>query len=241
MPAAILIADAGTGRIIMGNREAAALLGRDSMPLLDDTDWNAAYSALKASHADGRPYTAQDWPLFRSLIRGEAVREEEIAYVRPEGGRAVVAASSAPVRDSNGKIVAAVGTFADISARKREEGDLRVREERYRALLDGAQDYALILTAANGEIEAWSAGAQRIFRFPAEKVLGRKWTVLFGSEGSAATRADGLLRAALEKGFVVESVVFQDADGSTLNAEISIARLRPSGALRGFLVIVREP
>ena len=241
MPAAILIADAGSGRIIMGNREAAALLGRDSMPLLDDTDWNAAYSALKASHADGRPYTAQDWPLFRSLIRGEAVREEEIAYVRPEGGRAVVAASSAPVRDSNGKIVAAVGTFADISARKREEGDLRVREERYRALLDGAQDYALILTAANGEIEAWSAGAQRIFRFPAEKVLGRKWTVLFGSEGSAATRADGLLRAALEKGFVVESVAFQDADGSTLNAEISIARLRPSGALRGFLVIVREP
>ena len=241
MPAAILIADAASGRIIMGNREAASLLGRGSMLQLDDGDWNAAYTSLKASHADGRPYSVQDWPLYQSLVRGDVVRDEEIAYVRPEGTRAVVAASSAPVRDSSGKIVAAVGTFADISARKREEAELRVREERYRALLDGAQDYALILVAAGGEIEAWSAGAQRIFGFSSEQVMGRKWSALFGADGGAGAPADGLLRAALQKGFVVESVAFEHASGKPVNAEISIASLRPSGALRGFLVIAREP
>jgi two-component system, chemotaxis family, CheB/CheR fusion protein len=241
MPTAILIADAGSGRIVMGNREAAAFLGRSTSSQMEENDWNVSRSLLKGLYADGRPYAAQDWPLFRSLAQGDSVHDEEIVYVRSDGTRGIVSASSAAVRDSNGRIVAAVGTFADITARKRGEAELRVREERYRALLDGAQDYALILIAAQGEIEAWSAGAQRIFGFSSEQVLGHQWTMLFGAASGAASRATELMHAARENGSTVDLVELTRADGEAVKAEISIARLRPSGALRGFLLIVREP
>ena len=240
MPAAVLIADAGNGQLIMGNHEAATLFSQGAVGQLSETDWNVSHSALKGFHPDGRPYLTQEWPLFRSLTHGEAVRDEEIDYLRADGTRGTVAASSAPVRGSAGSVVAAVGTFVEISARKRTLVDLRASEQRYRALIDGAQDYALILISAEGDVQAWSVGATRIFGFNAEQVTGKNWSVVFGAAEGAAERARGHLRAAFEQGFALERVELMRADGRHLKTEISVARLRPNAELRGFLVIVRE-
>jgi two-component system, chemotaxis family, CheB/CheR fusion protein len=114
MPAAVLVAEVGADLPMIGNREAAALFGCDNANLGEAGDWRATLSDLNAQHPDGRPYSREDWPIFRSMSTGDFVRDEEIVCGGAHGTRRTVLASSAPVRDSQGRLVAAVATFAHI-------------------------------------------------------------------------------------------------------------------------------
>jgi signal transduction histidine kinase/GAF domain-containing protein len=73
------------------------------------------------STAGGRPLTAPEWPLARSLAGGEMVLDEEIEIARDDGTATSVTQTSAPVRDPHGEIVAAVAVTVDVSERKRSE------------------------------------------------------------------------------------------------------------------------
>jgi serine phosphatase RsbU (regulator of sigma subunit) len=88
-----------------------------------------AEADFDAWHADGRPYARKDWPLARSLARGEIVRGEEMEFSGVDGGRRVLEANSAPIRDGAGTIVAAVVVVQDVTARRQatQRQDLLVR------------------------------------------------------------------------------------------------------------------
>ena len=75
------------------------------------------YPKFKSLHPDGRPYELDEWPLTRSMKHGESVDGEEV-HLQAAGGRIVIAASSAPVRDRDGHIVAGVITFQDVTDRQ---------------------------------------------------------------------------------------------------------------------------
>jgi PAS domain S-box-containing protein len=72
-------------------------------------------------HPGGGPYRAQDLPAARSLARGEVVVNEEIEFVRPDGGKAVITQTSAPVHDASGQIIGAVVVSVDVTERKAAE------------------------------------------------------------------------------------------------------------------------
>ena len=91
IPAAVAIVDRG-GHLLLHNARAAAL-GGDK---LTGTDIYAWTQTLRLLHADGRPYTPEEWPLARAL-RGETVHGEEIIYA-PEGApRRTWMVAAAPV------------------------------------------------------------------------------------------------------------------------------------------------
>ncbi len=46
-------------------------------------------------------------------------------------------------------------------------------EERFRLLIEGAPDYAMFLLDPGNQIIYWSAGAERVFGWSADEVLGR--------------------------------------------------------------------
>jgi len=131
MPAGAMIADA-SARIILANHQAAALLKH---PILF-TETLEELGHYRARHADGRPYAPEDYPLARSAIHGELVRDEEVEYLLGDGTPAMLLVSSSPIRGADGSIVAAIATFADITARKRAEAALRQSEEQFRMLAD---------------------------------------------------------------------------------------------------------
>jgi PAS domain S-box-containing protein len=131
IPAGVLLAEAPSGRTLLANRRVSAILGHDALATRDIEDF-AAYTAV---HADGRPFAANEYALTRALA-GEAVLDEEILYNHPDGERRVLSASAAPVYDAEGRIVAAVNAFSDITGRKRVEEQNRqllVREREARA------------------------------------------------------------------------------------------------------------
>ncbi|GLV60552.1 hypothetical protein KDH_73710 [Dictyobacter sp. S3.2.2.5] len=117
MPSGVIIAEAPTGQLLMGNRQMEQLLRH---PFLASASIEG-YTKYQGFHPDGRPYQAEEWPMARSLRTGEVVSAEEIVYQRGDGTRGVMQVSSAPVRDEQGEIVSAVVIFADITEQKAVE------------------------------------------------------------------------------------------------------------------------
>jgi PAS domain S-box-containing protein len=131
MPAGVIIAEAPSGRTLLANERVRTILGHDALPTRQVGDF-ASYTAV---HPDGRPFAAGEYALTRAL-GGEAVLDEEILFIRPDGSRRILSASAAPVYDSDGRIVAAVNAFSDITDRKRTEDQNRqllIREREARA------------------------------------------------------------------------------------------------------------
>ena len=125
LPAGVILAEAPSGRLLMGNRRLELIIGVPFIPAEDIGE----YALYPGFHLDGRPYTAEEWPLARSLLKGEVVNGEEIEIQRADGTRSVVMTSSSPIRDREGRIVAGVVTFVDVSELRRAEGAAREAAE----------------------------------------------------------------------------------------------------------------
>jgi PAS domain S-box-containing protein len=117
MPAGVFIAEAPSGRLVMGNRLVEVLTGRPFQPSASAEEYERDYA--QSMHADGRPYALDEMPLRRSLFQGQAVQGEEMVFQHPNGHRVTVLISSAPIRDREGTIVAAVATLVDVTERRR--------------------------------------------------------------------------------------------------------------------------
>lgn len=121
LPAGITIAEAPSGKILLGNKELKNIW--HLADLADNLRENL--SQVRVFHPDGRPLDYEEWPLVRSLSQGETVISEEVEVIRRDGSQCSLSVSSAPIRDSHGTIIAAVGTCIDITERRRAEEALR--------------------------------------------------------------------------------------------------------------------
>ncbi len=121
MPGGVIVVEAPSGKLLLANQQVEVILGRP-VPFADSRENYAHFQGL---HPDGRPYEPQDYPLTRCLTRGENIFEEEIAIIRGDGSRGVIQVNAAPVRNCQGKSVAAVATYRDITARQEREREIQ--------------------------------------------------------------------------------------------------------------------
>lgn len=169
MPAGVVIVDA-SGKLIRGN-EQAERIWRESL-LKKAQDHAFGYRAL---HSDGRPYQADEWPLTRAYRNGELVSGKEIMIIRGDGSRGVISVSAGPIRDIRGRIIAGVMVFQDITERKEAEQARR----RLAALVESSGQVAINLVGnETGTITTWSSGAERLYGYRAEEVVGRNLSLL---------------------------------------------------------------
>src|SRR3989441_1413686 len=125
MPCGVMIAEAPSGRLILTNKQVEEIL-RHPFPQAANIE---DYARYKAFHLNKQPLQPEEWPLARSLTRGEVVTDEEIEYVRGDGTSVFLSVSSAPIFDREGRIIAAVITFFDLTHRKGTEEVLRSTEK----------------------------------------------------------------------------------------------------------------
>lgn len=118
MPAGVLIASVPSGRLLLCNEQVDRIWRHDFPPSEDVAHY---YQHRQGFHPDGRPYMPEEWPLARSIQTGELVAGEEVEILRGDGTRGTMRASSGPVRDRSGRVVAAVGAYYDITERKRAQ------------------------------------------------------------------------------------------------------------------------
>jgi PAS domain S-box-containing protein len=104
----------------------------------------------------------------------------------------------------------------------------------------GAQDYALSLLDADGQIVAWYAGAERIYGYQSSDVIGQNVSLVYPEEGVPDNLQEQLKRAAFE-GHAGTECWHVKKNGTRFWANVITMALKgENGELQGFARVVRD-
>ncbi|MBW3659057.1 MAG: PAS domain S-box protein [Actinobacteria bacterium] len=121
---------------------------------------------------------------------------------------------------------------AEISARR--------SEERLRLLVEGVEDYAIVLLGREGRIRSWNTGAHRLLGYDRDEALGRPFADVFAAGGASGATADPLLEAATSHRGDTEGWC-QRGDGTRFWARtVATALTDEQGDPYGYAVVVHD-
>jgi len=129
----------------------------------------------------------------------------------------------------------------DITGRKQVEEALGESEERFRTLVSGVRDYAILMLDSAGNVASWNEGAQRIKGYKANEIVGRHFSSFYPSEDVQSGKPARELEIAIQSGSYQEEGWRLRKDGSRFWADVVITALRDDkGKLRGFSKVTRD-
>ncbi|MBA3443410.1 MAG: PAS domain S-box protein [Gemmatimonadales bacterium] len=114
-------------------------------------------------------------------------------------------------------------------------------DELYRLIAESSVDYAIFHIGLDGIVKSWNPGAERIFGFTPQEIVGRHGSILFVPEDVFRGEAEREMRFASETGRAQDSRWHLRKDGSRFWANGVMLGLRDrTGTLRGLAKIVRD-
>ena len=209
------------GRYLLVNKEAEALFG------VTDEEARTKTTFDLFSEEQAEAFRAHDLAVLET---GHAVEREEV-FVREDGPHTFFTVKF-PIRDGGGEIVAIGAIGTDITDRKRTEEALRASESRLSGILNMAPE-AVISVDRRWRVQLFNKGAEAIFGYSAEEVLGQPLDILLASrfrqkhrdeiENFAAAPEPARLKDARVE------IVGLRKDGTEFPAEASISKLELGG------------
>jgi PAS domain S-box-containing protein len=182
--------------------------------------------------------TPQLEPLLRQVLEtGEPLVNVELCGAKPtaplEQGHWL--ASYYPVRARDGRVLGVGVVVIDMTERRRAD---EVRAQL--AAIVASSDDAIIGKTLEGEITSWNAGAERLYGYAADEVIGQPIALLMPPE-----RPDELpaILARLRRGERIQHVetIGMRKDGQRLEVSLSISPIRDaSGRMIGASTIARD-
>jgi PAS domain S-box-containing protein len=231
LPFAVYVCDRD-GLVLRYNRRAAELWGRS--PKLSDPNERFC-GAYRMFRPDGSLLPHHQCPMADVLRTGVSVREQEVHIERPDGLRGIALVDIEAVKDSDGNIVGAVNCFQDITERKRsEEAALRLA-----AIIESSDD-AIVSKNLDGIITSWNGGAERIFGYLAEEIIGKPIMMLIPPD---CQKEEDAIMERIRRGQRVEhyQTVRQRKHGSLIDVSLSISPVKNAqGRVIGASKIARD-
>lgn len=245
IPDAIVAVDRD-GTIIQANSQVQVLFGYSRSELMGKKVEMLVPERFRDHHHDHRRGFAES-PKIRRMGAGLDLHGR-----RRDGSEFPVEISLSPVSVEGGTVV--LSAIRDISDRKRIEQELRQAHAEltqktaeqigdYRArlasIVDSSED-AIIGKTLDGTITTWNKGAQRIYGYTPDEVIGRSISIL------APTDRPDEIPEILRKIALGESTEHYESvrvtkDGRRLNVSISVSPLRDvNSAIIGASAIARD-
>jgi PAS domain S-box-containing protein len=130
---------------------------------------------------------------------------------------------------------------AEVAQRSQHDEQLRQSEERFRLLVDGIRDYAVLMLDPNGRVMSWNSGAQAISGYGADEIVGRHFSCLYTERDLERGWPQHELDVAREKGRFEDEGWRVRKDGSRYRANIVITPLYDSAhRLLGYAKVTRD-
>ena len=184
---------------------------------------------------DGSLLQHHQCPMADVLRTGVSVREQEVHIERPDGLRGIALVDIEAIKDSDGNIVGAVNCFQDITERKLgEEAALRLA-----AIIESSDD-AIVSKNLDGIITSWNSGAERIFGYLAEEIIGKPIMILIPPD---CQKEEEAIMERIRRGQRVEhyQTVRQRKHGSLIDVSLSISPVKNAqGRVIGASKIARD-
>src|SRR5215469_13082927 len=186
----IVLLDTG-GRIVGWHAGAANLTGYSSGEALGE-------------HLS-RFFTPEDnelgWPQH-VLAMGEAQGRFAVDgwRVRKDGSRFWASAVITALRDSDGKLRGFATLTRDTTERRRQAEALRQSEERFRSIVEGVSDYAIVTLDPDGNVPSWNAGARQLKGYEPDEIIGSPFARFFTPEAAQRGGPQHELEVAKEQG-----------------------------------------
>jgi PAS domain S-box-containing protein len=129
----------------------------------------------------------------------------------------------------------------EILRRAKTEGELRGSEERFRLLIEGVRDYAILSLTPTGYITSWNVGAEHIKGYQADEIIGQHFSRFYTEEDLERGTPQTALVTAMDEGRSEDEGWRVRKDGSRFWANVVITPLRDQeGKLIGFSKITRD-
>jgi PAS domain S-box-containing protein len=131
--------------------------------------------------------------------------------------------------------------FRDVTERRRSEERLRESEQRLRRIVETARDYAIFTTDREGRVDQWYPGAQAVFGWSPEEIVGQPVEITFTPEDNAegAPRWEREIAAAEGSAPNVRWHVKKGGDRVFIDGIMAALR-SADGRLLGFLKIGQD-
>ena len=138
-------------RVTFLNDAAAGLLGYFAEELIG----KEIHGIIHHSYSDGTPYPKKDCPMFDACTQGKKRHITGEALWRKDGSQFLSEYSATPISDDKDGLVGAVIVFRDITVRKRNEEELKLRMEeleRFNRLVTGREERMIQLKKEINEL-----------------------------------------------------------------------------------------
>jgi two-component system CheB/CheR fusion protein len=229
LPAAIYTTDAD-GRITYYNEAAAVLWG--CRPRLNSDQWCGSWRLYRP---DGTPLPHDQCPMALALKEERPIKGAEAIAERPDGTRVPFMAFPTPLYDASGVLVGAVNLLVDLGQHRNAE-----REAPRLVSIVESSDDAIVSKDLNGRIATWNKGAERLFGYFAEEIVGKPITTIIPADRQ--DEETGILER-IRRGERVEhfETVRQRKDGQLVNISLTVSPIFDnSGKIIGASKIARD-
>jgi PAS domain S-box-containing protein len=170
------VIDADDYSVVMANSAAETSLSK------------AGTTCHALAHGLDRPCDTDDEPCpLETLKKTKQPITVEHIHVGEDGTRKSVEVHAYPILDENREVTRVIEYCIDVTERNRAVDALKESEERFRTLVDSAND-CIFIKGVDGRYTLVNPAVSGLLGLPAEKVLGRTDTEIFGEEAGEYVR-----------------------------------------------------